>query len=801
MNTSSRRPIPELLAPAGSEEALLAAVENGADAVYFGIAGLDNFNARVRAKNIPREKLRETMTLLHRRGVRGYVTLNTLVLADEFDDIETLLREFVEADVDAILVQDFGVAALAQRYCPTLPLHASTQMSLTSAEGIVLAQSFGIRRVVLPRELSLRQIDELRKSTDVELEAFVHGALCISFSGQCYASLTLGGRSANRGRCAQPCRLPYELIDEKTGRSFGDAKQLLSPCDLAALPLLPKLVATGIRSLKIEGRLKPPEYVAEVTKTYRQALDILATGSPTVNVDLQRLELTFSRGSSTGWLEGVDPRRLVPGQIMSHRGTEIGKVIEIRRDAAVVKLSGSVRRGDGVLFENESIPERSQGGRVYEIIQRRESVLEARAGDRVLLTFANDSLDPYYVVPGQSVRKTNDPRLQKELRKNLESHRIVRKVPIGLNIRAAVGEPIRIDVKSGVGAEFRIVGETNLEAARKHPLTAETLQEQFGRLGETIYELTTVDAEIEGTPMLPLSVMGQLRREMVERLDDFVASPKPVAFGPSLKDIRQENKLFFERLEADSPKPDRTVLHLLFRDENLFSNEDTLQRCIDAGCRSFYVEPKERSGYATAADLLRKHAAGFIAVAPRILKPGETKILDEIAAVGPDAVLVRNLTELTYFRNKNFPVIVDFSLNVVNDLSFRRLLDWGAERITLGFDLDEKQYAELLKRIPVSRIERIVAGRIPLFSSEHCFWRANLVASGKPCGNLCRVQPLRIRDRVGAIHPVRSDFLCRNYVESAEPLLIERNPDVIRHLRIEWDPGLGDPDALLKKFG
>jgi putative protease len=274
--------IPELLAPAGSEESLRAAVENGADAVYFGIAGPDNFNARVRAKNIPREKLRETMAFLHQRGVRGYVTLNTLVFPNELAEIETLLREFVEAEVDAILVQDFGVARLAQRLCPTLPLHASTQMSLTAAEGIALAQELGIERVVLPRELSLEQIAELRRTTTVELEAFVHGALCISFSGQCYASLTLGGRSANRGRCAQPCRMPYTLLDGQTDQPITEPKQLLSPCDLAALPLLPQLIATGVNALKIEGRLKPPEYVAEVTKVYREAIDHFRASSDLV---------------------------------------------------------------------------------------------------------------------------------------------------------------------------------------------------------------------------------------------------------------------------------------------------------------------------------------------------------------------------------------------------------------------------------------------------------------------------------------------------------------------------------------
>jgi len=263
--------LPELLAPAGSEECLYAAVENGADAVYFGLAKPHNFNARGRAENIPLEKLGGVLDFLHRRGVKGYLTLNTLITFEELSAVESLLREIAAAGADAVIVQDIGVARLAQRLCPGLPLHASTQMSLTSAAAIGLAVSLGIRRVVLPRELSIKQIKELRRSTAVELECFIHGALCISYSGQCYASLGLGGRSANRGNCAQPCRLPYSVKP-----AGAERKPILSPHDLAALPLLSKLLATGVHAFKIEGRLKPPEYVAEVTRIYREALDHFA---------------------------------------------------------------------------------------------------------------------------------------------------------------------------------------------------------------------------------------------------------------------------------------------------------------------------------------------------------------------------------------------------------------------------------------------------------------------------------------------------------------------------------------------
>lgn len=835
--TETTLQLPELLAPAGSLDSLYAAVENGADAVYFGLAGPEGFNARNRAENISLEKLGDTTSFLRSRNVKGYVTLNTLVRSDELPAIESLLRQIAEARVDAVLVQDFGLARLARRFCPDLVLHASTQMSLTSQRAVELAASLGIRRVVLPRELSLRQIEMLCKMLDessgLELECFVHGALCISFSGQCYASLALGGRSANRGRCAQPCRMSYELLDGENNRSITTSKQLLSPCDLAALPLLPKLVATGIRSLKIEGRLKPPEYVAEVTRSYRQALDQIAETPNTasaaepsavlVEQDLERLALTFSRGFSTGWLEGVEPRRLVPGNIMSHRGTQIGTVIEIRRDAAVVRLTGAVRRGDGILFENKTNPEQSQGGRVYEIFQRRESVQQAEAGAKVLLTFANNSIDPEFVREGQSVQKTDDPKLQREIRRSLEqalksSAQTTNRVPLNIDVQAFSGMPIHISVQIFDKTVCRLQGDSPLEIARKHPLSLEILREQFNRLGETNYVLGDLTATIRDNPMVPLSVLGKLRRKMIEQLDaidltgetdpfglsNFVSENVSIRFGDSLKKQRAENDELFKQFKQTASPSDPSI-KLLLRDVRWFEDSDLLNEILRNGCRSFYVEAKTVGEYKFAAEAIRRQNAEFVAVLPRIIKPGESRVLGQIAKFKPDAVLVRNLEELAFFRAGPNPVsiIADFSLNVVNDLSFRQLLDWGVERITPGWDApleesrkNESALEDFVRQVPLERIERIIVGRLPLFTMEHCLWRGNLTKQGESCNRICRTQPLKIRDRRGALHTVRSDLLCRNIVENSEYYRLESAPDRWKHLRIEWDERLGDKTPL-----
>jgi putative protease len=270
-------PRPELLAPAGDRDCIRAAIENGADAVYFGLE--TGFNARARAKNFDPDELPEIMTELHRRGLKGYVTLNTLVFPSELEQVESLVRKIAEAGVDAVLVQDLGLVRLIREICPDLSIHASTQMTMTSSQSIAAALELGVERVVLARECSIKEITRIRRETAMPLEVFVHGALCVAYSGQCLTSESLGGRSANRGQCAQACRLPYELV--------CDGK------DVDPFDLIPELIAAGVCSFKIEGRLKTPEYVANITRHYRQAIDTALAGQP-VNFttrDVEEMEL------------------------------------------------------------------------------------------------------------------------------------------------------------------------------------------------------------------------------------------------------------------------------------------------------------------------------------------------------------------------------------------------------------------------------------------------------------------------------------------------------------------------------
>ncbi|MDR2172162.1 MAG: U32 family peptidase [Planctomycetaceae bacterium] len=820
--------LPELLSPAGDEESLHAALENGADAVYFGIAIPDKYNARTRAKNIPLDNLKRIMQLLHNRSMNGYVTLNTLVHDDELPEIESLLREIVTSGVDAIIVQDFGLAALANQFCPHLPIHASTQMSLTSAQSINLAASLGLKRIILPRELSLQQIRSIRNSTRLELETFIHGSLCISFSGQCYASLSLGGRSANRGCCAQPCRMPYSLIN---ANRTSNPLQLISPSDLSALPVLEQLISTGINSLKIEGRLKPAEYVAEVTRTYRKALDYIKQknqnniadnnknndnkndNNKIIPQDTTRLEMIFSRGLTTGWLDKVEPRNLVTGNVMAHRGIEIGKVIEVRRDAVVVKLSGTIQRGDGVLFENIEHPDHSQGGRVYEIIRKGESVQKCTENIKLLLTFANNSIDPQFVKPQQSVRKTNDPEIEREIKKSLNSKITKRKITINLKIIAIAGKPLKLSAETTTGATCEIICNDNLETAIKHPITPEMLRTQFDRIGDTIFTIGNINATIEGAPMIPLSQLGKLRRELITKLENFTPPPKTkIEFQDNLETIKNKIKISRQNIfvtknknitaanKSNSiTKSNSVTIHFLSREISVFEDTELLQQIIATGCNSFYAELDNFDEYIFASNTVRRNGCEFTPVLPRIILPDENWSPEKFMALRPDAVLTRNCEELSYFKDRNVPIIADFSFNTINELSFQKLLEWGVDRITPAFDLGADQMESFCNRIPKELVELIVFGRAPLFTMNHCIWRANIIPQGKPCGKICKKIPLKIKDRRGAIHTIRTDILCKNIIENAAEYEIKPIKG-IKHIRIEWDKRLGDPVKIIEKI-
>jgi putative protease len=800
---------PELLAPAGDRDCIRAAIENGADAVYFGLEV--GFNARARAKNFSLHELPEVMEQLHRRGVKGYVTVNTLVFPSELPALEKHVKAIAAAGVDAVLVQDLGVVRLVREICPDLSIHASTQMTLTSAESIAVAQSLGVERVVLARECSLDEIRAIRKHSTMPVEVFVHGALCVAYSGQCLTSESLGGRSANRGQCAQACRLPYDLVCDGQDVDLGQQKYLLSPQDLAAYDLIPQLIEAGVSSFKIEGRLKTAEYVANITRHYRQAIDTALAGRPVEFTPraVEEMELSFSRGFSHSWLEGCDHKMLVPGLSSAKRGVLLGTVKGVRKGRVVVQvgqvsnlpgqvgnLSYGVKRGDGVVFDCGKPVDDEQGGRVYEVFVDGRSVETPLNHGTVELAFAHGAIDFDQIWPGQQVFKNDDPELTGRLRKTFTGKNPLRRMPVELYVTAAVGQPLSIVGQVENLPHVAIHSDEALAAAQKHPLTEETLRDQFGRLGGTQFELAFLNADIVGKPMCPFSILGKLRHELVAALEDrLIAAPtRRIAEGDVLARLRVGQV-------SNVPKSDsgqvENLPHVLCR------SLPQLREVLDLGCRSVYADFQDIREYRQAA--LAAHAAGaviFLAT-PRIQKQGEAGIFHALAKHNADGIVVRNLGGLAFFAERQVPMVADFSLNCANDLTAQYLTARGVQRITPSYDLNRDQLLDLVSVVDAARLEVVIHQHMPMFHMEHCVFCSVLSPGTNKtnCGRPCDTHQVELRDRLGMEHPLVADVGCRNTLFNAVPqsaaevvpLLLETG---VRHFRIEL---LHDTGSQLKR--
>jgi U32 family peptidase len=751
---------PEILAPAGDEAAMRAAVRAGADAVYFGLAG---FNARARAQNFDAETLGATMRYLHEHGVSGYVTLNTLVFDAELAAVEAAIRAIAAAAVDAVIVQDLGVARMVRAIAPDLRIHASTQMTCTDAASVEFAREMGASRVVLARELSLDEIATICAETDVELEVFVHGALCVAYSGQCLTSEAIGGRSANRGACAQACRLPYELVVDGELRPQGDRAYLLSPEDLEASALVPRLVALGVRSLKIEGRLKGPEYVAAATRLYRKAVLAATAGEPGPSEEERATAIQmYSRGSGPGFLEGVDHQRLVEARACDHRGLQIGEARGLRarqgKPHLVVSATAPIARGDGILVEGGFAGEGEIGGRVWDVVVSGASAARAEAGEEALLWLGPDRrLDA--VTPGRRVWKTNDPAREKEVQNFLE--RQAQRVPIRLRVSGRLGAPATFEATTARGLQARVTGDAPLEPARGAGLTPELLRDKLGRLGDTPFDLAGIEVSLPEGAVLPVSSLNRARRALVAALLA-QAEPRPLATHATTH----------ADLLAQAAAPSRPALGL---PPGLFVLCRTLEQAeaaLDAGAAGVYLDFLELTGTGRAMRALRQRPGVHITVAPpRIRKPGEEKIDRYLLGLAPDALLVRGLGALAEATRAGVPCIGDFSLNVTNRLTAAEVLGRGLSAFTPSFDLDAAQLRALVDSAFGPFAEVVVHHPMPLFHMEHCVIAA-LLSEGRDhlsCGRPCERNAVALRDRAGMDHPVEADVGCRNTVFHASP--------------------------------
>jgi len=756
---------PELLAPAGDWECAKAAVENGADAIYFG---LDKFNARMRARNFTEADLPRLMEFLHRRGARGYVTFNTLVFQEELAAAESYLRAMITAGVDAAIVQDAGICRLIRALSPDFPIHASTQMTVTSPAGVEFARQLGCSLVVLARECSIREIESIRHASGLTagaeaalpLEVFVHGALCVAYSGQCLTSESLGGRSANRGECAQACRMPYELVSDGQNVPLGDRKYLLSPQDLAGLEVLPDLIRAGVASLKIEGRLKSPEYVANITRVYRQALDRLARTSadhPETHFgagDLYDLQMGFSRGLYSGWFRGIHNQELVHARFGKKRGVLLGQVRRVAEGGVLISREGAVKPGDGVVFDggHPELPE--QGGRVYQVADR---------GSDLHLSFGRGDVDLSKISVGDRVWKTSDPELDRRLRQTFAGDQPRFHRPLDFEVHGQLGKPLTVIARDREGHIAQAESSVPLAPAQNRPLTAEVLSAQLGRLGGTPFKLGRLENHVADGVVLPVSELNHLRRALVAELETLRATPQRWTLRPAAVFAGLPAPV---RASALSAAPELIVLVRSF---------PQLEAALQCGVQTIYCEFEDPKKYREAVNAVRC-ASGCAApqraiwvAPPRVHKTGEEWILRQVLSSGADGYLVRNYDHLQFFAEH--PRIGDFSLNVANRLAAEYFIQrFGLSHVTASYDLDAAQLAALLRSAPPEWFEITLHQHMPMFHMEHCVFCAFL-SSGKDyrdCGRPCDRHDVRLRDRVGALHPLKADAGCRNTVFNAQ---------------------------------
>jgi len=826
---------PEVLAPAGDADALRVALQCGADAIYFGLQ--EGFNARARAGNFSVASLPETVQQIHAAGARAYLALNTLVFEPEIPYVEEFIRRAAEAGVDALLVQDPAVALLARRVAPALEIHASTQMTISSPEAAVFAEDLGASRVVLPRELSVREIGDFVAGTELETEVFVHGALCVAWSGQCLTSEAWGGRSANRGECAQSCRMPYDLVLDGATRDLGDVRYLLSPKDLAGARAVPELVRLGVHGLKIEGRQKGPQYVATAVTAYRRWVDAIAAGrgddpaaQQQLQSDLLATSLAFTRGFGDGFLAGSDHQSLVEGRFPKHRGVCLGRVVrvganevEIEEDAEARPWTGALALGDraagpqgepsaalprfggrrsagsgpavtplevrpgmGVVFD-DGHPEDAHepGGPVFRVAQR---------GRRSVLGFGTPGPDLRRVRAGHRVWVTSDPAIVRETDRLLRAELPRQREPLHLAVEGEIGRTLRIRARSGA-REAIVETRTAAQPAQGAGLTRDVLRDKLGALGDTPFELAALDLrKLSAGLHVPVSELKTARRAFVEGL--LAAQPQQAArHRRETPPARRMARPHFALPTLAAPDPDPRLVPLC-------RSPEQLEAAIEVGVPEVELDWMEMVGLATAVGRARAAGLRVTLATLRVQKPGEEAFDGRLARLEPDGVLVRHWGGMVAFARRRAAhperfagvrIHGDFSLNVTNSMTAEHLFGWGLDTLTLAHDLDEDQLFAMLAKTPAERLAVVVHHRIPTFHTEHCVY-AHLLANGRDhrtCGRPCEQHEIGLRDHQARVHPVIVDAGCRNTVFNSEvqsaAYLVPRLLDAgVRRFRIEF---------------
>lgn len=816
----------ELLAPAGDWDSFIAAVENGADAVYLGGK---LFNARQSASNFDMPQLKKALDYAHVRGVKIYLTMNTLIADHEMQEALEFAGEACRAGIDAVIVQDIGLASCLHKIFPDLQLHASTQMTVYNIEGVRLLQNSGFRRIVLARELTLDEIRNITKNTDAEIEIFVHGALCVCYSGQCLMSSIIGGRSGNRGRCAQPCRLPYQL--ERLNANYQnkhinfahnafesrvpeikknkhEGHYLLSPKDICTLDILEDIISSGVKSLKIEGRMKNPEYVAIVVGTYRKYLDVIKdlkekyVGQSDSKVsdrtftadtkklisekDMENITQIFNRGGfSYGYLKGKTGRSMMSYEKPKNWGIYIGKVINFNKKSGDVKftLENELCIGDGIEIWNGD--DESPGTVVSSIKVKGQKVQCAVKGTIVEVGRLRGKISA-----GDKIYRTSSKKLNEEATKTY-SGKYFRKVPLKCSIKIRENEPLILQVYDDKGNKTFVQGEIIAQRALKHPITKERIYDQMKKTGNTPFYFSDINIHIEDEVVLPVSEINAVRRKALENMEKIIIEN----YGSKCADY--ENKAVFYAFEdkltqndkdntAENIKAVKPQLSLFFY--NPVEGLDYKKIKADIVYLTFTFFMKKES--TQLVDLLKQRGIKVYASIPSITRGNMDSIikshLQQVTDTGIDGVMIGNIGSLEYLKDFNIEIRGDYSLNIFNSFSIDSLHGMGLSGTTISPELSIADIRKL-KKIGNFLTESIIYGRIPLMVSE--YYVVGSVCGGfdenNKCKGVCAKAKYVLKDRKGITFPILCDNVdCRSMIFNSNVIYMADKLDMLKEAGI-----------------
>ncbi|MCR1954384.1 U32 family peptidase [Clostridioides mangenotii] len=744
----------ELLAPVGSYEALKAAVQNGANAVYLG--GKD-FSARASANNFDRDELIEAVKYSHIRGVQVFVTVNTLIKQREIEYFVEYIKFLYDADVDALIIQDIGIAKLVKELLPDFEIHASTQMVAHSLDDVKYLSSVGFDRVVLARELNISEIRNICDNTDVDIEVFVHGALCVCYSGQCLMSSMLGNRSGNRGRCAQPCRQRYQLIDLETGKVVNeDGDYLLSTRDLNSIENIDKVIDAGVYSLKIEGRMKKPEYVATVVSSYRHAVDeYLEKGDFCVSEStMENLYTIFNRRFTKGHILGDIGNDLMNREKPNNQGLYIGKVIDCNRKTKrlKLKLEGTLKKGDGINLG---------GGTIGRIIKGKEISDIGYVGETIELDFIGEAKR------NQRVFKTSDGELLERVKETFKDNKEFVKIPVEAEIKIKLDHNPVLTIKDENGNIATVEGINPAEKAIKVALSEEKVKSQLAKLGNTPYIMHNVNINIDDNVSMPISVLNQMRREGIDLL--------------SVKRSNIRERKYKDKHVNYIP---RTIQQVIVSNNKLrvkVKNLEQLEAVLGYNLDVIYYEDIYSLG--EAIKISEKTGEKIVYSAPRVIRNGEFSLISKFKDITDKiGVQVGTWGSLDVFENND--KYIDYYLNTFNSESLNYFNSQKVKSVCISVEMSLDEIEETLKYTEVEA-EAVVYGYIPMMITEYC--PMGVVARDckrdKRCV-ICSQSKYALESADGERFKLFQDMYCRSTIYNSKPLCVLDDLDRLRRVGI-----------------